>query len=116
MQQGDKDAQLSQMHQAQVLGAQRASLAANGIDLTQGSAQDLLSTTKFMGAQDVATIQSNAARTAWGYQVQGSNESAQANLLQHQSDTTNPTKIGAMAGATSLMSSAGSYAMMKLSK
>ena len=113
LQQGDVEAQQAQMHQAQVLGAQRASLAANGVDLTTGSAQDLLTTTKFLGAQDVNTIQSNAARTAWGYQVQGMNDSANSQLLKWQADNTNPTAIGFMAGASSLLGSASQYAMMK---
>ncbi len=116
LQQGDVAAQQSQMHQAQVLGAQRASLAANGVDLTQGSAQDLLSSTKFLGAQDVNTIQSNAARTAWGYDVQGMNDSANSQLLKWQADNTNPAAIGAMAAGGSLLTSAGSFASMKAAK
>ncbi len=113
LQQGDVAAQQAQMHQAQVLGAQRASLAANGLDLTQGSAQDLLTTTKFLGAQDVNTIQSNAARTAWGYSVQNMNDNATANLSQWQADSISPGKVAAMAGATSLLGSASTYAMTK---
>ncbi len=113
LQQGDITAQQSQLHQAQVLGAQRASLAANGVDLTQGSAQDLLTTTKFLGAQDVNTIQSNAARTAWGYSVQNMNDNASSTLSKWQADSISPAKVGAMAGATSLLGSASSYATMK---
>lgn len=113
LQQGDIEAQQAQLHQAQVLGAQRASLSANGVDLTQGSAQDLLTTTKFLGAQDVNTIQSNAARTAWGYQVQGANDAASSTLSKWQADNINPAAIGLMTGAGSLLTSAGSYAMAK---
>ena len=113
LQQGDVAAQQAQLHQAQVLGAQRASLAANGLDLTQGSAQDLLTTTKFLGAADVNTIQSNAARTAWGYSVQNMNDNATANLTQWQADSISPGKVAAMAGATSLLGSASSYATSK---
>ena len=113
LQQGDVEAQQAQMHQAQVLGAQRASLAANGVDLTTGSAQDLLTSTKFLGAQDVNTIQSNAARTAWGYQVQGMNDSANSQLLKWQADNIDPTSVGFMAGASSLLGSASQFAMMK---
>ena len=113
LQQGDVEAQQAQMHQAQVLGAQRASLAANGVDLTQGSAQDLLTTTKFLGAQDVNTIQSNAARTAWGYSVQNMNDNATANLTQWKADSISPMKVALMAGTSSLLGSASSYASSK---
>jgi len=113
LQQGDVAAQQAQLHQAQVLGAQRASLAANGIDLTQGSAQDLLTTTNLLGAADVNTIQSNAARTAWGYSVQNMNDNATSTLSKWQADSISPAKTGAMAGATSLLGSASSYATMK---
>lgn len=49
---------------------QRASLAANGIDLGVGSALETLTTTDIMGEIDGQTIVSNAVRAAWGYQTQ----------------------------------------------
>lgn len=110
IQQGEVDAQNAMRQQAQTLSAQRAALASNGVDLTEGSAQDLLATTKFLGAADVNTIQSNAARQAWGYDVQGTNASAAGQLDQWKADNINPAGIGAMAGASSLLSSASSYA------
>ncbi len=116
LQQGDIAAQQAQLQQAQTLSAQRAALSANGVDLTEGSAQDLLTTTKFLGAADVNTIQSNAAREAWGYSVQGSNLQAQSGLDKWKADNINPTGIGAMAGASSLLTSASSYASAKAAK
>ena len=110
IQQGEVDAQNSMRQQAQTLSAQRAALASNGVDLTEGSSQDLLATTKFLGAADVNTIQSNAARQAWGYDVQGTNASAAGQLDQWKADNINPAGIGAMAGTQSLLSSASSYA------
>ncbi len=110
IQQGEVDAQTAMRQQAQTLSAQRAALASNGVDLTEGSSQDLLATTKFLGAADVNTIQSNAARQAWGYDVQGMNASASGQLDKWKADNINPAGIGAMAGASSLLSSASSYA------
>ena len=110
IQQGEVDTQTAMRQQAQTLSAQRAALASNGVDLTEGSSQDLLATTKFLGAADVNTIQSNAARQAWGYDVQGMNTSASGQLKQWQADSINPAGIGAMAGTQSLLSSASSYA------
>lgn len=55
----------------QLKGTQRAAMAANGIDLGEGSAAEVLATGDIMKDIDVNTIQANAARTAWGYRAQG---------------------------------------------
>ena len=110
LQQGDVEAQKSMRDQAQMIGAQRAQMAANGIDLTQGSAQDILASTKFLGGIDVNTIQSNAARQAWGYSVQGMNDKSAANLETWRANSINPSQIGAMSAGTSILSSIGSAA------
>ena len=52
--------------------SQRANLAANGVDLGEGSAAESLVSTDIMGEIDGQTIISNAVRTAWGYQTQAS--------------------------------------------
>ena len=86
---------------------------ANGIDSTSGSAQNLLATTKVLGAQDVNTIQSNAAMTAWGYSVQGMNNQSSSILDKWKADNINPAAVGTIAGAQSLLGSATQYAMAK---
>jgi hypothetical protein len=110
LQQGEAEAHKSMRDQAQMIGAQRAQMAANGIDLTQGSAQDLLASTKFLGGIDVNTIQSNAARQAWGYEVQGMNDRSAGIMEKWKADSINPTEIGLIAGGTSLLSSIGGAA------
>ena len=110
LQQGDVEAQKSMRDQAQMIGAQRAQMAANGIDLTQGSAQDILASTKFLGGIDVNTIQSNAARQAWGYEVQGMNDNNAATMETWKANSINPGQIGAMAAGQSILSSVSSYA------
>ena len=110
LQQGDVEAQKSMRDQAQMIGAQRAQMAANGIDLTQGSAQDILASTKFLGGIDVNTIQSNAARQAWGYEVQGMNDKNAATMETWKANSINPSQIGAMAAGSSLLSSIGGAA------
>lgn len=107
---GEIDAQNAMRQQAQLIGQQRASLAANGVDVTQGSAVDILASTKFLGAQDVATIQSNAAREAWGYTVQENNYMSESQLNKWRSELINPSVQGSIAGVGSLLSSASSYA------
>lgn len=54
-----------------VLGAQRAAYAGSGVDLSSGSVADVQSDTARMGELDALTIRNNAAREAWGYQVEG---------------------------------------------
>jgi hypothetical protein len=110
LQQGDLEAQNAMRKQASIIGDQRAQMSANGIDLTQGSAQDILASTKFLGGIDVNTIQSNAARQAWGYSVQGMNDKSAANLETWRADSINPSQIGAMSAGTSILSSIGSAA------
>lgn len=70
-------------HRVQVrrmLGAQRAGIAGSGFDLGDATSQDILGDTAAMGEFDALQIRSNAAREAWGYEVQGSNFTAEAQL------------------------------------
>ncbi len=110
LQQGEMDAQNAMRKQASMIGDQRAQMSANGIDITQGSAQDMLASTKFLGGIDVNTIQSNAARQAWGYSVQGMNDQNASTMETWKSNSTNPAAIGAMTAGGSLLSSVGSAA------
>ncbi len=120
LQQGELEAQTAMRKQASVIGDQRAQMSANGIDITQGSAQDMLASTKFLGGIDVNTIQSNAARQAWGYSVQGMNDQNAATMETWKANSINPAAIGAMTAGGSLLSSVGSaassYAGAKLAK
>ncbi|TAJ97520.1 MAG: hypothetical protein EPO41_02770, partial [Reyranella sp.] len=55
---------------SQQIGQQQAGLAAQGTDL-QGSPTDILGDTAAAGELDARTIRANAAREAYGYQIQG---------------------------------------------
>lgn len=66
---------------AQRIGTQQAALAAQGTDL-EGSPTDILSDTARTGEQDALTIRNNAAREAYGYQVQGAGYGADAALRE----------------------------------
>ncbi len=110
LQQGDSQAQLAMLQSSQLYGQQRATLAANGVDAGSGSAVDQLATTRFLGQQDVNAIQSNAARAAWGYQVQSGGYQAQSQLNAWQAGNNNPLAIAAIGGGASLLSSAALYA------
>jgi len=53
-----------------LIGSQRASYAGQGLDVSSGSAVDVQEDTARQGELDAIAIQVNAAREAWGYQVQ----------------------------------------------
>lgn len=55
------------------IGKQRASLAAQGQDLSTGSAVELQEDAAREGEKDALTVRSNAAREAWGYKMTGWN-------------------------------------------
>jgi hypothetical protein len=67
---GQREEQKSRIATANLKGTQRAQLAANGVDLGEGSAANVLTSTDLMGEIDAKTIQSNAVRSAWGYRTQ----------------------------------------------
>lgn len=53
-----------------IIGQQRAGQAASGVDVGFGSAVDVQADAAMLGELDALTIRNNAAREAWGYQVQ----------------------------------------------
>lgn len=93
---------------AQMIGQQRAAVAASGIDPNSGSAQRLQGDTAAMGALDAAAIRNNAARTAYGYQTQGMDFGAQAGLLQ--SESSSAASAGNLAAFGSIVGGAASVA------
>jgi hypothetical protein len=59
-------------------GKQRASLAAQGVDVNSGSAAEIQDETKEMGEMDVLKIKNNAWKEAWGHKVQAQDYRSQA--------------------------------------
>lgn len=59
-------------------GNQRATLAANGIDINSGSALDVQNASISEGEYDAAAIRQNAARERWGYEMEAKNYQTQA--------------------------------------
>jgi hypothetical protein len=51
----------------QMIGTQRAALAGNGLDLSEGTPLDLVTETAATGTEDALNIRYNAMREAWGY-------------------------------------------------
>lgn len=69
------------------IGQQRAAMAANNVDLQTGTPLDVLGDTALFGAVDERRIRLNAAREAWGYNVQGMNALAGGQLDRYQGRT-----------------------------
>lgn len=56
-----------------LLGTEKAGFAAQGVDIGVGSPVDVQEDTAFLGELDALTIRTNAAREAWGYEVEAEN-------------------------------------------
>lgn len=106
LQEGQQQAAAKQQQTAQTIATQRADVAASGVDPNTGSAQRIQGDTAALGALDTATIQNNAARTAWGYQTQGLNFGEQASLLSSQSASAE--SAGELGAFSSIIGGAGS--------
>ena len=67
---GEESLQRHYMQASQFKGRQRAALAANGVDLTYGSALDILTGTDIMARYDADIIKANAEREALGFKTE----------------------------------------------
>ena len=56
-----------------IVGAQRAALAAQGIELDSGTALDIQEETAAFTEMDALTVKMNAYREAWGYKIESAN-------------------------------------------
>lgn len=68
----------TQRDTAQLLGAQRASMAANGLDLGFGSAAQVLSDTRMIGREDVDRTRRNTFAEVQGFDINALNYDAEA--------------------------------------
>ena len=68
--QGTRQVQQARLATGQMLGTQRASMAARGIDLASATPVNLQATTRYMGEVDANTLELNAMRQAFGLRMQ----------------------------------------------
>ena len=94
------------MKAAGLMGEERATMAANGVDLGSGSAQDVLAGSKLIATRDAMTIQDNAARQAWAYQNIAAGYNAEAEADRNVQGSISPWANA----AGSLLTSANSVA------
>lgn len=106
LERGERAASDAGIRKNQLKGQQRARLAANGVDLGVGSAQEILTDTDYFGEIDQQRIRDNAAREAWGYRTQGANFGADASLMRSRADGEKPM----LAAGTTLLTGASRVA------
>ncbi len=75
---GTMKEQNARLATASQFSAERAHMAASGVDLGQGSANDVLASTEYMGEREALSIRDDTNRQVWALQTQ------QAGLLRDQ--------------------------------
>ena len=90
----------------QLKSKQRVALAANGVDLGEGSAAEIQASTEIMKEVDKNTLQANAIRNAWGYRMQGTNFTNEALTARNAAGAMSPM----MTGFNTLLGGAGGVA------
>lgn len=87
-------------------------LAENGIDVSQGSAIDVLASSDMIGQNDIDNIKYNAALASWGHKVEQTNYLNQANSLDAQAKAVRPQFNSTMAFARGFFSAGGGNSLM----
>lgn len=103
---GQQQVAASTLRAGMLKGRQRAALAANGVDLGEGSAAELQASTDIMSRLDAQTIELNAIFDAWGYRTSAASYMNDALSQRALANTTSP--FGA--AMTSLLGSASGVA------
>jgi hypothetical protein len=67
-----------------LIGSQRAAFAASNVDVSFGSAVDVQADAAELGELDALTIRNNAAREAWGYNVQADDLRKRAEIARKE--------------------------------
>ena len=82
--QGEQEVGVQGMKNKAEVGSITASQAASGVDVNTGSGVNVRQSAAEVGMLNALTIRSNAAKQAYGYQVQATNDTAQAALDRSQ--------------------------------
>lgn len=88
-------------------GTQIAEMAAAGLDLSEGSAADILAGTDYMGEIDALRIRNDSARKQWAIGEKAKGYAAESNFLNTSASRISPTRVG---GLALLQSGASSFA------
>jgi hypothetical protein len=103
---GDKEANDISKEGNQLIGSQRASIAAQGISVDTGSAEEIQTDTRRQANMNAITRRNNARREAWGFKVQAQNYTSQGQFAQMSSN--NQASASILQGGLQFASSAAS--------
>jgi hypothetical protein len=95
---GEYKAEVSGMKTRQQVGQTKAIQGASGFRVGEGSGEKVVESMQMLGASEQGTIRSNAARAAYGHEVEAINFGAQSKLYSMASTT---SKVSGVLGATS---------------
>jgi len=110
-QQGIEESRLQRIKTAQAVGSQQTAMAANGVDVTQGTALDVIEDTAAMGELDALQTRYNYERKAIQYEQQANNFTNQSNLdIIAGQNAYSAGKMNALAGGIKAVEKAGSVA------
>lgn len=98
---GERKAEVSGMQTRAQIGATKARQAASGFSVEGESASDVRESEHMLGQFEQATIRSDAAKAAYGHEIEALNYEAESNMYKTASKT---TKIASFIGAASSVS------------
>lgn len=94
---GEVEAQQGGMKTRAQLGAARVAQGASGLDVNKGTHVKVRESIADVGAHNVEIIRNNAARKAYGYEVEAANATAQGRMAETAAvNTTKASKIAVM--------------------
>jgi hypothetical protein len=105
---GETQAQMSGMKTRAQVGETLARQGGMGFDVNRGSAANVRSSEEALGRFDQSVIRANAAKTAYGYQVEAMQYGTQAQM--YRAAETPELVAGGMGAFSSLLGGAGSVA------
>lgn len=103
---GETDAMQLGLKERVVQGKIRAAQGASGLDVNSGTALDVQDSAKKVSDIDVAQSRTNAARRAYGYEVEAYNATAQGKL--YQASASNAEQAGKINVLSSFLGTASS--------
>lgn len=103
---GEQDSAQYGFKAGQRMGKITTAQASSGFDVRSGSNAQVRSSQQHLDQLDIDVIRSNAAKTAYGYELQGAAAGAQASLYKMAGD--NAMSAGIIGAGSSLLGTAGS--------
>lgn len=108
LERGEKEASAFLLKGRQTIASQKVALAAQGVDVSTGSAAEIQEDTAAQAAIGAMQIRNNAWREAWGYKVQSINYDQQGFIAKTSAQ--NEARSTMLTGVANAVGTAGSMA------